>query len=149
MKIHHLGIAVESLETAVPVFAKLLGKSPAASEKVEDQMVRVAAFTVCESRIELLEPTSPESTIARFLRKRGPGVHHLTLTVPDLRHALRTLEEEGIRLIDREPRLGAGNERIAFLHPSSTAGVLIELVEENSVGLKVGRRQLLVGRLCE
>jgi methylmalonyl-CoA/ethylmalonyl-CoA epimerase len=130
MKIHHLGIAVASLAETVPVFQKLLRADPCHQERVEEQKVNVAVFQVGESRIELLEPTSKDSTIARFLTKRGQGIHHLTLTVPDLRAALSELDREGIKLIDREPRVGAGNERIAFLHPSSTAGVLIELVEE-------------------
>ncbi len=130
MKIHHVGIAVESLQAAVPAFEKLLGVSPDAEETVEDQKVRVAAFQVGESRLELLEATATDSPIARFIAKRGPGIHHLTLTVPDLDETLRRLEHEGMRLIDRAPRVGAENERIAFVHPSSTAGVLIELLEE-------------------
>ncbi len=130
MKIHHLGIAVESLQAAAPVFEKLLGTAVVSEEVVADQKVRVAVFRVGDSRLELLEATTADSPIARFLSKRGPGVHHLTLTVPDLEGTLRRLERDGMRLIDREPRRGAGNERIAFLHPSSTAGVLIELVEE-------------------
>jgi methylmalonyl-CoA/ethylmalonyl-CoA epimerase len=129
MKIHHVGIAVRSLRTAVPVFEKLLGHPPDSEEVVEDQKVRVSVFTVGESRIELLEATSPDSPIARFIEKRGQGLHHLTLAVPDLRKALGELEGGGVKLIDRKPRAGAANERIAFLHPSSTAGVLIELVE--------------------
>ena len=130
MRIHHLGIAVESLRAAVPVFEKLLGRPPESEELIEDQKVRVAVFSVSGSRIELLEATSAESPIAGFLAKRGQGIHHLTLTVPDLRRALAELERAGVRLIDREPRVGAGNKSIAFLHPSSTAGVLIELIEE-------------------
>lgn len=130
MKIHHVGIAVGSLRDAVPVFAKLLGCVPRSEEVVEDQKVRVAVFEVGESRIELLEATSADSPIARFLAKRGPGFHHLTLTVANLEESLRQLERDGVCLVDRAPRLGAGKERIAFLHPSSTAGVLIELVEE-------------------
>src|SRR5713226_3210526 len=130
MKIHHVGIAVESLQSAVPVFEKLLGRAPDSQEVIADQKVRLAVFELGGPRIELLEATSSESPIARFIEKRGPGIHHLTLTVPDLAEALRRLESDGVRLIDRQPRLGAGKERIAFLHPSSTAGVLIELVEE-------------------
>ena len=129
MKIHHVGIAVESLQAAVPVFEKLLGHPPDSEEVVPDQKVRVTVFTIGESRIELLEATSPDSPIARFISKRGAGVHHLTLDVPDLAQTLAELESSGVKLIDREPRPGAGNERIAFLHPSSTAGVLIELVQ--------------------
>ena len=130
MKIHHVGIAVESLRSAVPVFEKILGRAPDSQEVIADQKVRLAVFELGGPRIELLEATSSESPIARFIEKRGQGIHHLTLTVPNLAEALRRLEGEGVRLIDREPRLGAGKERIAFLHPSSTAGVLIELVEE-------------------
>ena len=129
MKIHHVGIAVSSLRTAVPIFEKLLGHPPDSEEVVEDQKVRVSVFKVGESRIELLEATSPDSPIARFIQKRGQGLHHLTLTVPDLKKALGELEVGGVKPIDREPRTGAENERVAFLHPSSTAGVLIELVE--------------------
>jgi len=130
MKIHHLGIAVESLASAIPVFQKLLGCGPESEEVVADQKVRVAIFQVGESRIELLEPTAEDSPIHRFLAKRGQGIHHLTLTVPDLPKALADLEGGGMRLVDRQPRTGAGNELVAFLHPSSTSGVLIELVEE-------------------
>jgi methylmalonyl-CoA/ethylmalonyl-CoA epimerase len=130
MKIHHLGIAVPSLREAVPAFEKLLGHAASSVELVEDQQVRVAVFRVGESQIELLEATAPESPIARFIAKGGHGIHHLTLSVPDLKKKLGELERSGMRLIDREPRVGAGNELIAFLHPSSTAGVLIELVEE-------------------
>jgi LAO/AO transport system kinase len=131
MKFHHLGIAVDSIHAAAPVFEKLLEKSPEPTETVVDQKVRVAVFRLGNGRLELLEGTSAESPIARFLAKRGQGIHHLTLTVPNLREALRKLESAGIRLIDREPRTGAGQELIAFLHPASTAGVLIELVEES------------------
>ncbi len=134
MKIHHVGIAVESLKAAVPIFEKLLGRAPDTEEIIEEQKVHVAVFAVGESRIELLEATSAESPLARFLAKRGQGIHHLTLSVPNVARALAQLERSGIRLIDREPRRGAGKTRIAFLHPSSTAGVLIELVEENETG---------------
>ena len=130
MKIHHLGIAVESLRAAVPVFAKLLEKSPDWEEVVEEQKVRVAVFRLGESYLELLEATSEDSPIATFLSKRGQGIHHLTLAVHDLAGTLQKLASDGVRLIDREPRRGVGNELVAFLHPSSTAGVLIELVEE-------------------
>ena len=132
VKIQHVGIAVESLARAVPVFQKLLGKAPDAEETVADQKVRVAAFHLGDSYLELLEGTEGDSSITRFIAKRGQGVHHLALAVPDLPEALRRLESDGVRLIDREPRLGAGNARIAFLHPASTAGVLIELIEEGN-----------------
>lgn len=131
VKFHHMGIAVESLARAVPFFQKLVGKAPEAEEMVAEQKVRVAAFRLGDSRLELLESTAADSPIARFIARRGQGIHHLALAVPDLQEALRQLESDGVRLIDRFPRMGAGNERIAFLHPSSTAGVLIELIEES------------------
>lgn len=134
MRIHHVGIAVESLEKAVPVFELLLGTPPALQESVEDQKVRVAVFQVGESRIELLESTSPDSPVGRFIGKRGPGIHHLTLAVEDLQGTLDHLESSGMRLVDRQPRMGAGQEAVAFLHPSSTAGVLIELLEAGGAG---------------
>jgi methylmalonyl-CoA/ethylmalonyl-CoA epimerase len=130
MKIHHVGIAVESLRATVQAFERLLGRAPDWEEVVEDQKVRVAAFALGESCIELLEATSPESPVARFLSKRGQGLHHIALAVADLPEMLAQLERAGVRLIDRVPRAGAGKQRIAFLHPASTAGVLIELVEE-------------------
>jgi methylmalonyl-CoA/ethylmalonyl-CoA epimerase len=130
MRIHHVGIAVESLGNALPIFEKLLGRPADSQEVVEDQKVRVAVFNLGSSHIELLEPTAPDSPVARFIAKRGQGIHHLTFAVPKLAERLRDLEAAGIRLIDREPRSGAGGERIAFLHPTSTADVLIELVEE-------------------
>jgi methylmalonyl-CoA/ethylmalonyl-CoA epimerase len=130
MKLHHIGIAVESLEAARPAFEELLGKPPDSEEVVEDQRVRVLMFQVGESRLELLEATSEDSPLARSLAKRGQGLHHIALAVEDLAGVLRKLERAGVRLIDREPRRGAGNEQVAFLHPSSTAGVLVELIEE-------------------
>ncbi len=130
MRIHHVGIAVESLDKTLPVFEKLLGCPPISREEVEGQKVRVAVFALGECRIELLEATSPDSPIGRFIARRGQGIHHLTLTVHDLAGKLAELARDGVQLIDSEPRVGAGQERIAFLHPSSTAGVLIELVEE-------------------
>jgi methylmalonyl-CoA/ethylmalonyl-CoA epimerase len=130
MRIHHIGIAVESLQAAVPLFAKLLGRAPDTEETIEEQKVRVVVFALGESRIELLEATSPDSPIARFLSKRGQGIHHVALAVSNVSATLAELERAGFRFIDREPRIGTGRERIAFLHPSSTAGVLIELVEE-------------------
>jgi methylmalonyl-CoA/ethylmalonyl-CoA epimerase len=130
VKFHHLGIAVESLTGAVPSFQKLLGKPPVTEETVTDQKVRVVSFHLGNGRVELLEATEADSPIARFIAKRGAGIHHLALAVQDLAGTLRKLESQGVRLIDRVPRAGADCERIAFLHPSSTGGVLIELIEE-------------------
>lgn len=130
IRIHHLGIAVQSLAAAVPIFQNLIGQAPEAEELVPDQKVRVAAFWLGNGRLELLEGTELDSPIARFIGKRGPGIHHVALSVPNLAETLRKLEYGGVRLIDREPRVGAGGEHIAFLHPSGTAGVLIELIED-------------------
>ena len=116
MRIHHIGIAVESLRTAVPLFAKLLGRAPAAEETVEEQKVRVVAFALGESRIELLEAASPDSPIARFLSKRGQGIHHVALAVANVSATLAELERAGFRFIDREPRTGAGREQIGRAH---------------------------------
>jgi methylmalonyl-CoA/ethylmalonyl-CoA epimerase len=138
MKIHHIGIAVESLSAALPAFEKILGCAPISRETIEDQKVRVAVFDLDEIRIEVLEATSADSPIAKFLAKRGPGIHHLTFAVAGLPEKLAELEQSGIRLIDREPRRGAGGEKIAFLHPSGVSGVLIELVEERSADVAGG-----------
>lgn len=130
MKLHHIGIAVESLKEAIPVFEKLLGVAPFAEEVVEDQKVRVAILQTEGSRIELIEATAPNSPVARFIAKRGPGIHHLAFSVPHLEPLLGALAQSGIRLVDSVPRDGAGEERIAFLHPKSTAGILVELIQE-------------------
>jgi methylmalonyl-CoA/ethylmalonyl-CoA epimerase len=130
MRLHHIGIAVGSLAVARPIFEKLLGKPPDSEEVVEEQKVRVVMFQVGESRLELLEATSEDSPIARSVAKRGQGLHHIAVAVEDLAGTLQKLENAGVRLIDREPRRGAGNDQVAFLHPTSTTGVLIELVEE-------------------
>lgn len=121
---------MESLDAAIPLFERLLGGAPIAREEVTDQGARVAVFEAGESRVELLESAAPDSPIARFMAKRGPGIHHVSFTVPDLDQSLKEMEQSGVRLIDHEPRVGAQDERVAFLHPKSTAGVLIELVEE-------------------
>jgi methylmalonyl-CoA/ethylmalonyl-CoA epimerase len=130
VKVHHIGIAVESLERALPAFEKVFGKAADSSETVEDQKVRVAVFNLDGARIELLEATAQDSPIAKFIARRGPGIHHMTLQVSGLAEKLAQLERSGIELVDRAPRAGAGTSRIAFLHPRSTSGVLIELVEE-------------------
>jgi len=129
--IDHLGIAVPDLSAAREVFTKL-GFRVVAEEDVPDQKVRVVKLDAGGSDLELLESTDPEGPIGRFVAKRGAGIHHLTLRVEDLAGTLRELEAAGVRLIDREPRIGAGGHRIAFLHPKSTAGILIELCEAPS-----------------
>ncbi|MGH2569765.1 MAG: methylmalonyl-CoA epimerase [bacterium] len=127
--IDHLGIAVADLAAARDVFTRLLGFRVVEEEVVEDQRVRVVKLDAGGSELELLESTDPEGPIGKFVAKRGPGIHHVTVRVDDLRATLRELEAKGIELIDREPREGAGGKKIAFLHPKSTAGILIELCE--------------------
>jgi methylmalonyl-CoA/ethylmalonyl-CoA epimerase len=132
MKIDHIGIATNGIEDAAAVYCGALGLSVAETEEVLAQKVRVAMLPLGESRIELLEATSDDSPISKFLAKRGPGMHHLALRVMNIRAELADLKAKGARLIDEEPRAGAGGCLVAFIHPSSTGGVLIELVERPS-----------------
>lgn len=127
--IDHIGIAVESLEAALPFYRDVLGLPLAEIEEVADQRVKTAVFPTGEGRVELLEPTHPESPIAKFLAKRGPGIHHVAIRVADIEAKLAELEAKGVQLIDREPRIGAGGHLIAFIHPKSTGGVLLELTQ--------------------
>ena len=128
-KISHLGIAVKDLGASEALFKKLLGAEEVHHEEVEDQGVRIASFTIGESIIELTEATRADSAIAKFIEKRGEGIHHIALQVDNIEEALARLKASGARLIDSVPRQGAHNTRIAFIHPSSTHGVLLELVE--------------------
>ena len=130
-KISHIGIAVTSLEEQIPFYKDVLGLEFTGTETVEDQMVKVAFFNIGDTRIELLEPTSENSTIAKYIAKRGQGIHHLAYKVDDCQTALDKMEAEGIRLIDSSPRIGAGGHKIGFVHPKSTFGILIELTEEH------------------
>ncbi len=127
--IEHIGIAVASLEEAIPRFRLLLGTDCYAVEDVADQKVRTAFFKVGQTKIELLESTAPDGPIAKFIEKRGEGVHHIAFAVTGLDAALARLEGEGLQLIDRKGRVGAEGLRIAFLHPKSCHGVLAELCE--------------------
>ena len=129
MKIDHIGIAVKSLGEAAALYENALGLKVSAYDQVDEQGVRVAMLNIGESRIELLEPTGPESPIEKFMIKRGEGIHHIAITVDDIEKALERLKAAGVRLVDNEPRRGAHNTRIAFVHPSSTHGVLLELVQ--------------------
>jgi methylmalonyl-CoA epimerase len=129
VKIDHIGIAVKSLADAVRVYEQALGLQVAGYDQVDDQGVRVAMLAVGESRIELLEPTGPDSPIEKFMSKRGEGIHHIAIRVDNIEQALDRMKASGARLIDSAPRRGAHNTRIAFVHPSSTHGVLLELVE--------------------
>ncbi|HLH32597.1 MAG TPA: methylmalonyl-CoA epimerase [Terriglobia bacterium] len=129
MKIDHVGIAVKSLAQAVKVYQDAIGLSVSGYDEVDDQGVRVAMLTIGESRIELLEPTREDSPIEKFMTKRGEGIHHIAVRVDNIEQTLEKLKASGVRLIDSAPRNGAHNTRIAFIHPSSTHGVLLELVE--------------------
>ncbi|HEY0346936.1 MAG TPA: methylmalonyl-CoA epimerase, partial [Pyrinomonadaceae bacterium] len=127
--IDHIGIATNGIEEAAAAYRDALGIQVMETEEVSGQKVRVAMLPIGESRIELLEATSADSPISKFLAKRGPGIHHIALRVEDIRARLADLKSKGARLIDEEPRTGAGGCLVAFIHPSSTGGVLIELVE--------------------
>ena len=124
--IEHLGIAVKSLEEAIPYYENVLGLKCYAVEEVADQKVKTAFFKICQTKLELLEPTCPESTIAGFIEKRGEGIHHLAFATDDVAACLAEAEEKGVRLIDKAPRPGAEQMMIAFIHPKSTKGVLTE-----------------------
>lgn len=129
LKVDHIGVAVASLDDARKLWEGKLGLYARRVEEVPSQKVRVAFLPVGDTKLELLEPTSPDSTIAKFLASRGPGLHHVAYEVPDLRAALAEAAAEGLPLIDQEPRRGAGGKWIAFLHPKGTGGVLTELVQ--------------------
>ena len=124
--IEHLGIAVKSLEEAIPYYENVLGLKCYAVEEVTDQKVKTAFFKIGQTKLELLEPTCPESTIAGFIEKRGEGIHHLAFATDDVAACLAEAEEKGVRLIDKAPRPGAEQMMIAFIHPKSTKGVLTE-----------------------
>jgi len=127
--IEHLGIAVNSIEEALPFYENILGLKCYAVEEVADQKVKTAFLQVGQTKIELLESTDPEGAVGKFIEKRGEGIHHLAFAVEGLANALKEAEEKGIRLIDANPRKGAEGLNIAFLHPKSTIGVLTELCE--------------------
>ncbi len=128
-KIDHLGIAVKNIDAAMKVYTDILGLKVTGIETVEEQKVKTAFIPVGESKIELLESTSPDGPIAKFIEKRGEGIQHIALRVDNLEAKLKELKEKGVRLIDEKPRIGAGGAKIAFIHPKDTKGVLIELCE--------------------
>lgn len=129
--IEHLGIAVKSLDEAIPYYENILGMKCYSIEEVADQKVKTAFFKVGQTKLELLEPTSDESPIAKFIEKRGEGIHHLAFAVEDdVANALAEMEGKGVRLIDKAPRKGAEGLNIAFIHPKSTHGVLTEFCEK-------------------
>ncbi len=131
-KIDHIGIAVDSIKNWLDYYENVLGLEYSGSEEVAEQKVRVAFFKIGESLIELLEPTADDSPIAKFLETRGSGIHHIAIRVNDINAALARHRKAGSRLIDNEPRTGAHNMLIAFIHPKSSGGVLLELCEEPS-----------------
>ncbi|MBP7152029.1 MAG: methylmalonyl-CoA epimerase [Paludibacteraceae bacterium] len=128
-KIEHIGIAVKSLDTAIPFFENVIGLKCYAVEEVVDQKVKTAFFKVGETKIELLESTDPEGPVGKFIEKKGEGVHHVAFAVDNVQEALNEASENGVMLIDKQPRKGAEGLNIAFLHPKSTFGVLTELCE--------------------
>ncbi len=127
-KIDHVGVAVKSLEEAVKTY-EALGFEVEEIEEVAEQKVRVAMLPAGESRVELLEATSEDSAIAKFISSRGEGIHHIAINVENIEEALNKAKEAGLRLIDEKPRIGAGGKKVAFVHPKSTHGVLLEFVE--------------------
>ncbi len=129
MKVDHIGVATRSIEESLKFWRDALGLEVKHTETVEEQGVHVAMLPVGEPRVELLEPTDDSSPVAKFLEKRGPGIHHVAVRVTDIRASLARLKAKGARLIDEEPRVGAGGCLVAFVHPSASGGVLLELVE--------------------
>ena len=129
MKINHLGIATKSIDEALKFWGDALGLENVLTEIVEDQKVKVAMLPIGESRIELLEPTSEDSPITKFLEKRGGGIHHIAVEVDDIEASLAQLKSQGMRLIDETPRIGAEGCLVAFVHPAASGGVLLELVQ--------------------
>lgn len=128
--IEHIGIAVESLEDAIPFYEKVFGLKCYSVEEVREQKVKTAFFKVGQTKIELLESTDPEGPIGKFIEKKGQGVHHIAFAVKGLQERLEELEQKDVKLIDKTPRKGAEGLNIAFLHPKSTYGVLTELCEQ-------------------
>jgi methylmalonyl-CoA epimerase len=129
MKIDHIGIATRALEEGLAVWRDALGLKVDATEEVVEQGVRVAMLQIGETHVELLEASRPDSPVARFIEKRGPGIHHIAVEVADIRASLAELKRKGARLVDEVPRVGAGGCLVAFVHPASTNGVLLELVQ--------------------
>ncbi len=130
--IEHIGIAVKSLEDSIPYYENVLGLKCYSIEEVHDQKVKTAFFKVGQTKIELLEPTADDSPIAKFIAKKGQGIHHLAFAVNNIEEQLKTVEEKGVQLIDKTPRKGAEGLDIGFLHPKSTLGVLTEFCEDKN-----------------
>ncbi len=129
-KIEHIGIAVRSFSTAVPLYEKMLGTKCYKTEVVEEQKVNTAFFHIGESKIELLEPTTKDSVIEKFLEKNGEGMHHIAYAVDDIHAEMKRLQDEGFRLLNEEPQKGADNKWVCFVHPKDCHGVLTELCQD-------------------
>ena len=129
LKISHLGIATPTLQEAMERLERIFGIKRDHVEEVADQKVRVAFYPIGESNLEYLESTSPESAVGKFIEKNGPGIHHVAFEVDDVDAAVKELLDKGVRMIDQAPRLGAHGNRIAFIHPKETGGVLIEICQ--------------------
>ena len=132
-KIEHIGIAVRSLEMAIPVYEKLLNTVCYKQETVDDEKVNTAFFQTGESKIELLESTTPDGVINRFIERKGEGMHHIAFAVKDIKAEMLRLKERGFKLLNEEPKKGADNKWVCFLHPKNTNGVLIELCQEREI----------------
>ena len=128
-KLDHIGIAVKNLEEALAFYRDTLGISPSGTEVIEDQKVRIAFLPLGDTELELLESTSPDGPVAKFIEKRGEGIQHIALRVDNIEEALQELHAKDVQLIDTQPRYGAGNAKIAFLHPKATGGILLEISE--------------------
>lgn len=129
MKLDHIGLATRQLDEGLALWRDALGLKVDETEEITEQGVRVAMLAIGETHVELLEPTSPDSPVGKFLSKRGPGIHHVAVAVEDIHASLADLKRRGARLIDETPRVGARGCLVAFIHPTSTNGVLLELVQ--------------------
>jgi len=129
MKLDHIGLATRELEEGLALWRDILGLQVDGTEEIQEQGVRVAMLPIGDTHVELLEPLSPESPVGRFLSKRGPGIHHLAVEVEDINASLADLKKRGARLIDETPRVGARGCLVAFVHPATTNGILLELVQ--------------------
>jgi methylmalonyl-CoA/ethylmalonyl-CoA epimerase len=129
MKLDHIGLATRQLDEGLALWRDALGLKVDATEEIAEQGVRVAMLVIGDTHVELLEPLSPDSVVGKFLAKRGPGIHHLAVEVEDIHASLADLKSKGARLIDEKPRIGVGGCLVAFIHPGTTNGVLLELVQ--------------------
>ena len=127
--IDHIAVAVQSMDEALATFRELYGVEPERTEEIASDKITEAMLPIGDMYLQLLEPTDPESTVAKFLEKRGPGLHHIAIAVDDLESTLAHLKSKGAELLDETPRIGGGGHRVAFVHPKTTHGILIELIE--------------------